>query len=167
MSTGLIIVIVVAAVILLALVAAVPRMRQRARVRARERELGERRHTAAAGHREAADQLEQRADVAERKARIAEQEAARERAGAQVRQERAELHERGLADNELISDDERGDFAGVKRGATPDTRGEDPTEGSSEPATRAADHAGEQVGRGAIPAEGASAGERERGRLQR
>ena len=77
------------------------------------------------------------------------------------------MHERGLADHELISDDEREDFAGVELGAAPVDRGTDPTEGGADPADRTTDHAGEQVGRGPTPAEGASAGERERERLQR
>ena len=51
---------------------------------------------------------------------MAEQEAQRERAAAQAREEQATLHERGLADHELISDDERDEFAGTS--AVPDDR---------------------------------------------
>jgi hypothetical protein len=114
--------------IVVALIVALPRMRERARLRAREKELGERREQVATQHREASQRLDERAEVAERHARIAEQEAARERAAAQVRQERAELHEQGLADHELISDDERDRFAGTS--AVEDGRGEVAADGS-------------------------------------
>ncbi len=113
MSTGIIVLIIVVVVILVVLAFALPRMRERARIRARERELGQRREAAATEHREAATQLSQQADAAEQRVRIAEQEAARQRAEAQTEHERAGLHERGLADNELVSDDERERFAGT------------------------------------------------------
>jgi hypothetical protein len=41
---------------------------------------------------------------------MAEHEATRERAAAQLEQERVELHERGLADHELVADDDRERF---------------------------------------------------------
>jgi hypothetical protein len=113
MSTALIVVIVVVVLILIALALLVPRAREAGRVRARERELGRRREEVAGEHRRAADERGQQAELAERRARMAEQEATRERAAAQLEQERAELHERGLADQELVSDDERDDFAGT------------------------------------------------------
>jgi hypothetical protein len=114
MSTALIVVIVVVVVlILVALALLVPRARERARVRARERELGQRREEVVGEHRRAADERGQQAELAERRARMAEQEVTRERAAAQLERERAELHERGLADYELVADDERERFAGT------------------------------------------------------
>jgi len=113
MSTGLIIAIVVAALIILALLVLLPRMRGAAQEKKAERELHSRRESVADEHRQAAAQGESRAEVAERKARIAEQEAQRDRADAQVQKERAELHDRGLADDELIDESERDRFAGV------------------------------------------------------
>jgi hypothetical protein len=98
-------------------------MRARARLRARERELGQRRDAAAGEHRQAAEQLGQQADAAEQKVRIAEQEAARQRAEAQAEQERAQLHEHGLADHELVQDDERDRFRGTS--AVPENDGEE------------------------------------------
>jgi hypothetical protein len=80
-------------------------------------------------HREEAADRERRADVAEQRARVAEQEAQSERAAAQAREEQAALHERGLADHELISEDEREDFAGtsaVSRGSDADVDAGDP-----------------------------------------
>jgi cell wall-associated NlpC family hydrolase len=88
-------------------------MRERARLKARERELGQRREHAATEQREAAEQHVGRAEAAEQRARIAAEEARRERAEADLRKERAGLHERGLADHELIEDHERERFAGT------------------------------------------------------
>jgi type II secretory pathway pseudopilin PulG len=113
MSTALIVVIVVAAVILLALLVMLPRMRAAARRREAERELSNRRETVADEHRSAAREREQRAEVAEQKARLAQQAAERERAEAGMMEERASMHERGLADHELVDDSERDKFADV------------------------------------------------------
>ena len=114
MSTGAIIAIVVVVLIIIALLAFVlPRMRARARVRARERELQQRREQVAGEHRAEADQRERQAAQSEQKARIAQREAEAERAQAQLHQERAGLHERGMADDELIDDHERDRFAGT------------------------------------------------------
>jgi FtsZ-interacting cell division protein ZipA len=114
MSTAVVIVIVVVVVIaLVALFVALPRMRQRAQIRGRERKLDERRDQVVTTHREEAAHRERRAEVAEQNAKVAEQEAQRERAAAQAREEQANLHERGLADHELISPDEREDFEGT------------------------------------------------------
>jgi FtsZ-interacting cell division protein ZipA len=119
MSTAVIIVIVAVVVIaLIALLVALPRMRERAQIRGRERKLDERRDQVVTSHREEAAHRERKAEVAEQRARVAEQEAQRERAAAQAREEQATLHERGLADHELISEDERDDFAGTS--AVPD-----------------------------------------------
>jgi FtsZ-interacting cell division protein ZipA len=121
MSTAVVIVIVAVVVIaLIALLVALPRMRQRAQIRGRERRLDERRDQVVTSHREEAAHRERRADVAEQRARVAEQEAQRERAAASAREEQANLHERGLADHELISEDERDDFAGTS--AVPEDR---------------------------------------------
>ena len=121
MSTAVIIVIVAVVVIaLIALLVALPRMRERARIRGRERRLDERRDQVVTSHREEAAHRERKAEVAEQRARVAEQEAQRERAAAQAREEQATLHERGLADEELIAPDERDEFAGTS--AVPDDR---------------------------------------------
>src|SRR4051812_43341379 len=114
MSTGTIIAIVIVALIIIALLAFVlPRMRARARVRKRERELQQRREQVAGEHRAEADQRQRQAAQAEQRARIAQREAEAERAQAQLHQERAGLHERGMADDELIQDHERDRFAGT------------------------------------------------------
>ena len=114
MSTGAIIAIVIVALIVIALLAfVVPRMRARARVRARERELQQRREQVAGEHRAEAETRQREAAQAEQKARIAQREAEAQRAQAQVHEERAGLHERGMADDELIEDHERERFAGT------------------------------------------------------
>ena len=114
MSTIAIIAIVVAALIIIALLAFVlPRMRARARVRARERELEGRRERVAGEHRAEAEQREREAAQAEQRARIAAKEAEAQRAQAELHQERAGLHERGMADDELIEDHERERFEGT------------------------------------------------------
>jgi len=113
MSTGLIVVIVVAAIILLALLVMLPRMRASAQRQKAERELNQRRETVAGEHRSAARDREQRAEMAEQKARIAQQTAEKERAEAGLMEERASMHERGMADHELVDDSERDKFADV------------------------------------------------------
>jgi hypothetical protein len=114
MSTGAIIAIVIVALIIIALLAFVlPRMRARARVRARERELQQRREQVAGEHRAEAETRQREASQAEQKARIAQREAEAQRAQAQLHEERAGLHERGMADDELIEDHERDRFAGT------------------------------------------------------
>jgi len=114
MTTGAIIAIVVVALIIIAaLVFVMPRMRAQARVQKRERELEQRRERVAGEHRAEADVRERQAQEAEQRARIAAREAEAERAQAQLHQERAGLHERGMADDELIADNERDRFAGT------------------------------------------------------
>jgi Flp pilus assembly protein TadB len=95
--SGLIIAIVVIAIIALVLFAFVM---PRAREKARERELANRRDEVATAHRERAEDRAARAD-------LAEQQAARERAEAELHETRARMHERGLADDELDTDRER------------------------------------------------------------
>ena len=113
MSTGLIIAIVVVALLLIGLLVLLPRMRATARHKQAERELHSRRSAVADEHRSEAQEREHRAEVAEQKARVAQQEAERERAEASLREERATMHERGMADDELIDDSERDRFEGV------------------------------------------------------
>ena len=120
MSTGLIVVIVVAAIILLALLVMLPRMRASAQRQKAERELNQRRETVAGEHRNAAREREQRAEMAEQKARMAQQAAEKERAEAGMMEQRAEMHERGMADHELVDESERDRFADVM--ATPQDR---------------------------------------------
>jgi hypothetical protein len=114
MSTGAIIAIVVVALIVIALlVFMLPRMRAKAQVQKRERELQTRRDRAAEEQRAEAAARERQASEAEQKARIAQKEAEAERAQASLHEERAGLHERGMADHELIDDSERERFAGT------------------------------------------------------
>ena len=101
------------ALIIIALLVMLPRMRAAADRKKAERELLSRRETVATEHREAASQRETRAEAAEQKARMAQQAAERERAEANMEHERATMHERGLADDELIDESERERFAGV------------------------------------------------------
>jgi uncharacterized membrane protein len=91
MSTVVIIVIVAVVVVLVvALLAVLPALRRRRR----ERELERARTEQAQLHRDEARDRAARAD-------LAEQEAAKARAEAEIHEKRAELHERGLADDEL------------------------------------------------------------------
>jgi hypothetical protein len=134
MSTGLIVAIVVVALIVIALAVMLPRMRADARRRQTERELRDRRQAVAGEHRSEAAQREERADIADQKARMAQQAAERERAEANISNERADMHERGLADHELIEDDERDRFADVANTTpTPDgAEGDSTVSGSAD-----------------------------------
>jgi FtsZ-interacting cell division protein ZipA len=110
-STGLIIAIVVVALILIAIFAFVlPRARRKAQIRARERELEQRREQVADHHRTEATAREREAEMAERKAQMAQTEAEKQRAEAQMQKQQADLHERGLADDQLVADHEREHF---------------------------------------------------------
>jgi type II secretory pathway pseudopilin PulG len=115
MSTVLIVVIVVVVVAIVAalLLTQLPKARERARLQKRERELNERRDQVVDSHREEAASRDRQAEVAEQRARVAAQEAKRQRAESQLAEEKARLHERGLADHELIDDDERERFVGT------------------------------------------------------
>jgi hypothetical protein len=97
MSTGAIIAIVVIALIIIALLAFVL---PRRRAIARERQIARRRREVAGAHREVAEERIARADRAERVARA-------ERAEAELHQSRAQLHEEGLADDELADEHQR------------------------------------------------------------
>jgi FtsZ-interacting cell division protein ZipA len=137
MSTVLVVVIVVVVVAVVAALSLtrLPRARERARVQKRERELSERREQVVDGHREEAASRDRQAEVAEQRARVAAQEAERQRAESQLAEEKARLHERGLADHELIDDDERERFAGTSAtepladevSSTPSAAGRDQT----------------------------------------
>jgi ABC-type siderophore export system fused ATPase/permease subunit len=97
---GTVIAIVIIALVVLAILAFVmPRMR----ARSEERKLEKRRGQAAEGHRELADHRMERA-------RMAEAQAQRERAEAELHQSRAQMHEQGLADDELEDAPEPGRF---------------------------------------------------------
>jgi FtsZ-interacting cell division protein ZipA len=115
MSSVLIIVVVAVVVIVVIglLLVTMPSARERARLQKRDRELDERRERVVDEHREEAADRERQAEVAEQRARVAATEAERQRAESHVAQEKAKLHERGLADQELIDDDERQRFAGT------------------------------------------------------
>jgi hypothetical protein len=95
MSTALIVAIVVVVIVAIALIAL-----PRARARARERELVRQRGEVADAHRDRASDRVARAEEAERVA-------ARERAEAELHETRAQLHERGLADDELDAERDR------------------------------------------------------------
>ena len=91
--------------------------------------------------------------MAEQKARLAQQQAEKERAEAGVMEQRAQMHERGMADDELVADDERERFSPVmgngegEAGTTPErdtTTGDDrrfdrtsPTADDTRPSDRA------------------------------
>ena len=114
MSTELIIgIIIVVVLVVIALLVMLPRMRAAADRKQTQRELQSRRETVAEQHRAEAAEREKRAEMAEHKARIARQDAERERAEANLRHEQASMHDRGLADDELIDESERDRFADV------------------------------------------------------
>ena len=109
MSTGLIIAIVVVVLILVALLFLLPRMRAKTQERKARRELESRRDQVATEHRETASS---RASEAER-AEQAAQRARAQRAEADHHEAQAKMHDRGLADDQLVEDHERERFAGV------------------------------------------------------
>jgi hypothetical protein len=114
MSAVLIVAIVVVVLVVVGLaLTRLPKARERTRQREAERELGERREQVVDQHREEAAIRERQAEVAEQRARVAAQEAERERSESQLAEEKAKLHERGLADHELIDADERHRFTGT------------------------------------------------------
>ncbi|HEX5194835.1 MAG TPA: hypothetical protein VFW09_18725 [Solirubrobacteraceae bacterium] len=133
MSTVLIVVIVAVVLLIVSglLLTRLPRMRERARMQKRERELEQRREQVVDEHRQEAAGRERQAEAAEQRARVAAQEAERQRAESRVAEAKAELHERGLADHELIDEDERSRFAGTSAvESVPD----DPSSATSAPA---------------------------------
>ena len=113
MSTGLIIAIVVVVLILIALLVMLPRMRAKAEERKAQKELESRRDRVATENREVASARASEAEKAEQEAAIAQQQAKAQRADAERLEAEAQLHERGLADDQLIEDHERDRFGGV------------------------------------------------------
>ena len=113
MSTGLIILIVVVALLLIGLLVMLPRMRAKSEERKAQRELESRRERVATEHRETASARATEADRAEHEAEIAQQKARAERAEAERHEAEAKMHDRGLADDQLVEDHERDRFAGV------------------------------------------------------
>ena len=91
MDTGVIIAIaVIAALILIVMFVALPRMKRKSE----ERKVEQHRTQAAEHHRSEAEQRRHQAE-------LAEAEAKRARAEADINAKRAEMHEQGLADDEL------------------------------------------------------------------
>ncbi len=125
MSTGLIILIIVVVLILIALAVMLPRMRANNARRQAERELGSRRERAVEEHRSEAADRQAAADEAEQRAKMAQAAAEKERAEANVQAQRANLHERGMADDELVEDHERDRFADVSGSAGTSTADRD------------------------------------------
>ena len=107
MDTGAIIAIaVIAAIILIAVLVALPRMRSKAA----DRKLDNKRQEVASQHREEADTRTREAEMAEARAQqqrseaeLAQAEANKQRSDAEIHAKRAELHEEGLADEDLQS----------------------------------------------------------------
>jgi len=128
MDTGVIILIVVVVLILIALLVLLPRMRAKAQEQKARRELESRRENVATENREHATVRSREAERAEQKAAQAQQEAERERAEARRLEGEADMHEKGLADDQLIEDHERDRFepvAGTGGGADRDNDGVD------------------------------------------
>lgn len=120
MSTGAIIAIVVAAAIIILIVAV---LMPRLRAKQEERRLVSRRQEVAGAHRERAQDRIAEADMAEK-------EAQRRRAEAELHETRAEMHDRGLADDNLEQEHGRfvrgdGDDAAVEDDRTTPARRED------------------------------------------
>jgi hypothetical protein len=116
MSTGVIIAIIVVVVLLVGVLVMLPRMRAKSEQRKAQRELEGRRERVATEHRETASVRATEADKAEQEAEIAAQRARAERAEADKHEAEAQMHDRGLADDELIEDHERDRFAPVTGG---------------------------------------------------
>ena len=113
MSTALIVAIVVIVLILIALLVLLPRMRAQAEERKATKELESRRDRVATENREVASTRASEAEKAEQQAVVAQHEAKAQRADAERLEAEAQLHERGLADDQLIEDHERDRFSGV------------------------------------------------------
>ena len=138
MSTGLIIAIVIVVLLIVALLVLLPRMRAKAGEKKAERELGRRRERVATENRDQAGERSRQAEQAEQKATMAQQSAERERAEARRLETEADMHDRGLADDELIEDHER-DRLGPVAGTGVDNTNrddDDATSGDKPPARR-------------------------------
>jgi len=104
MSTGAIIAIaVVIVLILIALLVLMPRMRAKAAERKREQDRLEAERRLERGRTEAADEHRSASQTQHKQAELAEQQAKKQRAEAEIHAKRAELHEEGLADEDLQS----------------------------------------------------------------
>ena len=122
---------------MIALAVLLPRMRATKARRQAERELHSRRERAVGEHRNEAAEREAKAEEAEQRARMAQAAAEKERAEANLQSERANMHERGMADHELVEEHERDRFAEVSDttadrdadGHTVDDRARDATTG--------------------------------------
>lgn len=103
-STGAIIAIaVVAAIILILLLVLLPKMRKQAAEKKAEKERRERERQLERERRGKADEHRSVADDQRHQAELAEAEAQRSRAEADINAKRAEMHESGLADEQLPS----------------------------------------------------------------
>ncbi len=120
MTTTAIIAIVIAALLIIAVVAfMLPRMRRKAQIQKRERELQQRRDRVAGEHRAEAEAA--RAPGQSRPSSERGSPSGKPRPSAprrELHQERAGLHERGMADDELIDESEREKFAGTSAMST-------------------------------------------------
>lgn len=104
MSTGAIIaIVVIAVIILILLLVLLPKMRKQAAEKKAENERRERERRLEAERQEKAQEHRSEADQKRHQAELAEAEAKRSRAEADINAKRAELHEGGLADDELPS----------------------------------------------------------------
>ncbi len=150
MSTGVIIAIVVIVLLLIGLLVLLPRMRAKADQRKAQKELEGRRDRVATENREAASTRATEAERAEQEAVVAQQKAKAERAEAERLESEAQLHERGLADDQLVEDHERDRFQGVAdpgrdngavadRTDTADARTDSGVAGGERPTARQAD----------------------------
>jgi hypothetical protein len=171
MSTGLIIAIVVIVLILIALLVMLPRMRAKAEERKAQKELESRRERVATENREVASTRASEADKAEQQAVVAQQEAKAQRAEAEKLEAEAQMHERGLADDQLIEDHERDRFgnvagAGHDEGAA-ETRADtaDARTGAENGEVRDDRPAARQAGDGAATDDAAARSDYEQGRV--
>jgi len=104
MSTEAIIaIVVVAAIVLALLLVLLPRMRAQAAERKGEQERREQERRLERERLEKAEEHRSAAETQRRQAELAEAEAQRARAEAEINAKRAELHESGLADDQLPS----------------------------------------------------------------
>lgn len=124
-STGAIIAIaVIAAIILILLLVLLPKMRAAAADKKAEQERREAERRLEGEREEKAQEHRSVADNRQHQAELAEAEAKRARAEADINAKRAELHEQGLADDELpsgaASPNGRVDESDVRRDRDPD-----------------------------------------------
>jgi FtsZ-interacting cell division protein ZipA len=126
MSTGLIIAIVVAALILIALFAFVLSRARRSAESKRANASSSRVARVAGEQRAEAEERRSQAAMAEQRAQMAESEAKRERAETELR---AQMHEGGMADHELVDASEHERFAGTSAAGDADRPMQEPVDG--------------------------------------